>query len=158
MNMDYTGGVLWAYTVGRTFVTKEALANALNGFSYPFDLPKQLVQAAYDAGLVVVFGASDDPMEFRGAIADELEAYGGTTVLMTADGIFENDTCHSQCRYFAQAKALAQQQGKTIEACCEQEGYSWIYLTTIPHVTFDIIEDGEKYCRGIVFVLADVER
>lgn len=136
-------------------MTKEALADALNGFSYPFDLPKQFVRAAHDAGLVVVFGASDDLMEFRGAIADEIEAYGGTTVLLTADGIFENDTCRSQCRYFTQAKALAQEYGKTIEACWDQEGYSWIYRTIIPHVTFDVIEDGEKYCRGIVFALAD---
>ena len=139
-------------------MTKEALADALNGFSYPFDLSKQLAHAAHYAGLLVVFGASDDLMEFRGAITDELEAYGGTTVLLTGMGIFENDTCRSRCRYFAQAKALAWQHGKTIEACWEREGYPWTYSTTIPHATFDILEDGEKYCRGIVFALADVEK
>jgi hypothetical protein len=34
---------------------------------------------------------------------------------------------------------------------CEGE-YSWTYKTNIPHATFDIWEDGEKYCKGIVFV------
>ena len=33
---------------------------------------------------------------------------------------------------------------------------SWSYLTDIPHKTFDIMEDGEIYCRGIVFSLDDL--
>jgi hypothetical protein len=33
---------------------------------------------------------------------------------------------------------------------------SWSYETDIPHATFDVLEDGEVYCRGIVFALADL--
>jgi hypothetical protein len=40
---------------------------------------------------------------------------------------------------------------KTIEAIWGKDGYSWTYKTDIPHATFDIFEDGEKFCRGIVF-------
>jgi hypothetical protein len=40
---------------------------------------------------------------------------------------------------------------KTIEVVWDAEGYSWIYETEIPHAVFDILEDGEKFCRGIVF-------
>ncbi len=32
----------------------------------------------------------------------------------------------------------------------EEGGPCWTYETDIPHATFDIMEDGEKYCRGTV--------
>ena len=42
----------------------------------------------------------------------------------------------------------------------EDEGldpeYAWIYRTEIPHACFDILENGEKYCKGIVFSLNDL--
>lgn len=37
-----------------------------------------------------------------------------------------------------------------------KDGYSWTYDTDIPHECFDVYEDGEKYCRGIVFSISDV--
>ena len=33
---------------------------------------------------------------------------------------------------------------------------AWTYMTDIPHATFDVMDDGELYCRGIVFALADL--
>ena len=35
------------------------------------------------------------------------------------------------------------------------DGYSWKFKTDIPHETFEVVDDGEPYCRGIVFALAD---
>ncbi len=47
----------------------------------------------------------------------------------------------------------------TIDALwCKEPGYSWTFRTDIPHATFEVVEDGEPYCRGIVFALADVGR
>lgn len=31
---------------------------------------------------------------------------------------------------------------------------SWLIKTDIPHATFDILEDGDLFCRGVVFALA----
>jgi hypothetical protein len=45
---------------------------------------------------------------------------------------------------------------RKIEAVWAEDGYSWTYRTDIPHATFEITEDGEPYCRGIVFALADL--
>ena len=46
---------------------------------------------------------------------------------------------------------------RTIEALFAKEpGYTWIYKTDIPHETFEIVEDGEPYCRGIVFNIGDI--
>ena len=35
---------------------------------------------------------------------------------------------------------------------------AWTYRTDIPHETFMIYEDGEPYCRGIVFNIDDVKQ
>ena len=58
-------------------MTKEELAALINGRKYRHELTDKEEKAAKDARLVVVFGASDDLMEFRGAINDECGAYDG---------------------------------------------------------------------------------
>ena len=138
-------------------MTKEDLAQHLNGIEYPCRIPKPICQAAKEAGLVIVFGASDDLMEFRGAIEDEVEAYEGTTVLITTQGLWNPDVCQTKCPYYHAAEREAHEHGETIQALWDPgDGYSWRYETAIPHATFEIVEDGEVYCRGIVFVLSEV--
>lgn len=62
------------------------LAAALNNSVYPFRIHKDFIDAAKEAGLVIVYGASDDLMEFEGAIRDELGAYEGATAYLTPLG------------------------------------------------------------------------
>ncbi len=135
-------------------MTKDTLAAQLHGQQYPIRIPQSLAAEAKAAGLVIVFGASDDLMEFRGAIHEELDAYEGRETLLTTEGLFEELTC--ECRYYRAAKARAEQDGASLRAVWDAEGYSWIYDTTIPHAPFDILEGDDTYCRGIVFALADV--
>lgn len=136
-------------------MSPQELAALLTGREYPFYPSKDGSAAqAKAAGLVVVYGASDDLMEFAGAIDDELGAYDGTTAYLTSAGLLTSDCSDAACPYFAKLKESA----ATIEALwCAEDGYSWTYKTEIPHATFEIIEDGEPYCRGIVFSLADVK-
>lgn len=108
--------------------------------------------AMKSAGLVAVFGASDDLMEFRGAIQDEIGCYNGGTAYLTKDGLLQNDCDNDDCPHFSRLKEKA----ATITAVWGADGYSWTYKTNIPYSTFDIKEDGENYCAGIVFALADV--
>lgn len=130
----------------------QELAARINGRQYREETTKVDEQEAKAAGLVIVFGASDDLMEFRGAADDEVGAYGGSTVHFTSAGLLTNKCDEEGCPYFAKLKKTA----ATIEAKWDAEGYSWIYETAIPHATFEVLEDDEKYCRGIVFALADV--
>lgn len=137
-------------------MTKEDLALALHGISYPCRIDAHLIEQAKAAGLVIVYGASDDLMEFRGAVRDELGCYGGGTGFVDAKGVLPNrediDDDEDLADYFAR-KPLAKQ----IEALwAKEDGYSWTYATDIPHATFEIVEDGESYCRGLVFALADL--
>jgi hypothetical protein len=131
-------------------MTKEELAKELHGNEYGEELDAFLEAQAVQAGLVVVFGYSDDLTEFRGAVHDET---GCSAILLTKDGIFNQDECDSECKYFRAAREAIAKSGNKIKARYDSEG--WTYETTIPHATFDIMEDGRRYCRGIVFSLAD---
>jgi hypothetical protein len=125
-------------------MTKKELANLLNGRRYGEEITKAESEQAAQAGLVVVFGASDDLMEFWGAIYDEAGCYKGGTIYISPDG------------------ELKQKPGKgrrsiTAIWCEEGTGFSFTYETLIPHETFIIFEDEITYCRGIVFDISDLK-
>lgn len=132
-------------------MTKEILSSQLNGCEYRNEVSPLNAKFAKENGLVIVYGASDDLMEFEGAIRDEISCYGGGTAYLNAQGLLQNDCENDECPHFEKLK----QSAKKIEACWDEEGYSWIYKTDIPHATFEVMEEGEKYCRGIVFNLSD---
>lgn len=136
-------------------LTKEALAALLTGREYLSEITKEEEQHAKMAGLVVIFGASDDLMELRGAINDEFNCYAGGTALIDAKGLLpERDDIEDDGvlkDYFTRMPTA-----KAIDALWGTEGYGWTYHTVVPHATFDIVEDDEKYCRGIVINIADL--
>jgi len=125
------------------------VAAALNGCEYNEEGSKELFAAAAAAGIVIVFGASDDLMEFRGAVTDEVGCYDGGKAYFTEGGLLENKCEEEDCPYFGEAKDKA----AVVEAVRGEDGYSWTYKTDIPHETFEVFDDGDKYCRGIVFHL-----
>lgn len=131
----------------------KAAAALLDQSQYRSEGSRELFETMKDFGLVAVFGASDDLMEFRGAIYGELDAYEGTIAYLNARGLLTNDCDNDDCPHF---KAL-NKTATTIVALWDQgDELSWQYLTDIPHETFMVFEDEEPYCRGIVFALADV--
>ena len=133
-------------------MTRDEAAAALNGNEYGNEGSKELFAAMNAAGLVAVFGYSDDNAELRGAIDDEVGCFDGGTILLTADGLLTNDCDNDRCPHFERMK----DQAASVKALwCQEDGMSWTYKTAIPHSTFIINEDGEPYCRGIVFALAD---
>lgn len=133
-------------------ITKEDAAEKLNNSEYGEEGSKELWAEMKVAGLVAVFGASDDLMEFRGAINDEVDAYDGTTVYLNGDGLFKSLCDNDDCPH-----ERAQKKGATeLEAFWDIDGFSWKYETDIPSIPFIVNEGGEPYCEGIVFALADV--
>lgn len=143
-------------------MTKDQLAAVLNGREYRQEISDIESRQAKDSRLVVVFGASDDPLEFRGAIHDELDAYEGTCVAVNAGGIVkpfselreDDDATEEDFEAYFKAKASGTHD---IVAHWDRDGLSWVIESTIPHATFTIMEDGEGYCRGIVFSLDELE-
>ena len=138
-------------------MTAKELAAMLSGREVGNEITDAETQQAADAGLVVVYGYSDDCVEMRGAIDVGAGAFDGTTVYLTADGFLDEPSCSRAedctCPYFAKVRQTA----KTIEAVWHNFGSPcWTFKTDIPHETFDIYEDGEVWCVGIVFSMEDL--
>jgi len=136
-------------------MTKEHLAALLDGRQYGEEITKAEETAAKMYGLVVVFGGSDDLMEFRGTIYDEVGCYNGGTALIHKNTVTDKDGHDCDCGFCGYKEF--EKKAKAIEAVWSKDGYSWTYKTDIPHATFDIMEDGEKFCRGIVFEIASCQ-
>lgn len=122
-------------------------AGKLNGREYRREITKQEEIEAKELGYVVVFGYSDDNIEFRGAINDEFGCYDGGIVYLDKNGIINE--CECQCKYYKKALENA----RLIEAvwCRNNKSFTWEYDTDISHATFEIYDYDDKYCLGIVF-------
>ncbi len=129
------------------------LATLLDGCEYG-EIPVSLAERAREAGLVILYGASDDLAELRGAVEDEIGCYEGGELLIGKKGFVvpRSDECEA-CEHYIQSL----NRYKRVKAAWGESGYSWTYETDTPHETFDILEDGEPYCRGIVFEAAALE-
>ena len=143
-------------------------ADRLNGREYGrgrFTAAQERAQAKAE-GVVIVYGASDDLMEFEGAIDDELGANNGTTAYITSEGLFDlNHACpeggHNtidDCHYLRAERDACIKLNAIWEPRL-MDGASWLIEApeSLPHEHFDIMEDGEIFCRGLVFRLADVK-
>lgn len=132
----------------------EKLIEMINGRQYRDEITEDIRQYAKDNNIVIVFGASDDLMEFDGAIYDEVGCYDGGIAYLNKNGLFENKCEKEHCPYAEEEIKKC----KTIEAIwCEKEDCSWTYKTDIPHNKFNIYEDEELYCIGIAFYIKDME-
>lgn len=138
-------------------MSKEEFAERLNGRQYREEITGEERTEARVAGLVVVYGASDDLMEFDGAIHDEFGCYDGGTALIDAQGLLDREKIDDEDDEAIADYVSRKKSAKQIEALWAKEGdYSWTYKTDIPHATFEIMEDDQPYCRGIVFSVADL--
>lgn len=132
----------------------QEVAEKLNGVQYREEgkiLTLEFCKLLRENGIVVVRGASDDLIEFDGAISDE---YGADTIYLDSDGVIESECDEPDCPYF---KRLLKNAECITPEWYKHDEYGWTYKTKIPHVTFDVFDDDEKYCRGIVFNLNNLK-
>lgn len=124
-------------------------AKSISGKEYGYpQFTKEEIKTAKENGFVIVYGASDDLMEFEGAVREEIGCYDGGTAWIKGDGV--NDT-----PIVVREKSIkAIWCGGETDDCGNK--ITWTYETEIPHETFMIYEDGEPYCRGIVFNINDL--
>lgn len=135
---------------------KEQLKEMINNRKYPFRLKKEEKQFAKDNGFIVVYGASDDLMEVEGYSDEEFGCWEGCCALFDHEGVLpdrgnidEDDDEALLC--FLTRKKNA----KKVSQIWDEDGYSWIFTTEIPHITFDILKCDDKFCRGIIFSIHD---
>ena len=131
-------------------MNKKDLAKELHGSKYPFRISSELRKKMADIGLVLIYGASDDLMEFDGFIYDEVGVYDGGTIYVCPEGVIHNKDCIEEDQEL-EDWIKNNKNSKPIEAIWDENNISWQYKTEIPHVTFDIVEDEGVYCRAIIF-------
>lgn len=119
-------------------MTKEQLAEMLNGRQYGDETTPEIERLAKENGLCIAFGASDDLLEFRGTVYDEVGAWGGTVVYLSKKGNVKEESKPGRAE--VSASWLPKEPAAT-----------WLVKASIPFAPFDIFEDCELYCRGCVF-------
>lgn len=127
-----------------------SLALDLDGNGYCEEITDEQQKAAQEAGLVVVYGESDDLIEFRGALYDEAGCYDGSLFVFDGDKFVDADV------YDKDADGTE----STIAAIWapEDQDISWAYdLKNIDaYARFEIKEDDGVYGQGIVFHVSEL--
>lgn len=138
-------------------MTKEELATQITGREIGNELLPNEERKAKQSGLLVIFGASDDLCELRGVINDEVGTCGGATVSISRDGLLlkpiEDDDKEILEQYGVLDAAIQRRKvAITVDVrwVYDKSGPAWTYATSEPHSTFDVMEDGEVWCRGII--------
>lgn len=149
-------------------MTKEQLAELLDGNEYLDEITKEQEQIAKENNLLVLFGASDDLLEMRGAIYDEVEAYDGGDYALALDGELYADGEEENTYHKAVGNEVLlisdeydnDDNPRLIRAdwCPEDRpDLSWRLFSNMPYASFTIKEDGEPFCAGLVIDLDEVE-
>ncbi len=156
-------------------LTKEELAARLNGRQYREEITPEEEQLAKENSLVVIFGYSDDLIELRGAINEEL---GFESVIrLGKKGVPESDCAEGDsCPYFKKwlTAALKRREVLQIRVHWGGEGMDSLAYNMLgkptwcfdceqlneKFATFDIFDeyDGDKeyFCRGVVLDLDEL--
>lgn len=142
-------------------------AKLLNNRKHGNEITREEEETAKKLNLVIVFGASNNLINLRGSIKSEIDIYTGDVSFKEDVFYLRNNTLFSlknpfseidqQIEFLNDLGLLKELNLKKIKFICGEHTYCyWSYKTDIPHETFDILEDGKLYCKGIVFSLNDV--
>jgi len=145
-------------------MTVKQWAEKLNGREYREEVSGEEQKQMADDGVIAAYGASDNLLEFRGALYDEYSAWEGAEAKLfkNNNGMVElycddrNDNFRGDQLLLTAAQIVKMLIIKATWAPNELPDTSWLIETSIPHEHFDIMEDGALYCRGIVFHMNDV--
>lgn len=135
-------------------MTMREFAEMLSGREYGMEITKNEERQAADNGLLLLYGYSDDNVEIAGAYNDEVGAFGGVTIYLSKTGVLHEPDCGQEdCPYYATARDVT----KSVQAVWHDKGGPcWTFETDIPHERFNIYEDGELFCIGIVLSVEDL--
>lgn len=99
--------------------TMKEFAEMLSDRSVGEEITKAEERQAADAGLLVLYGYSDDNVEIAGAYNDEVGAYNGATVHLTKTGVLQEPDCGQEdCPYYATARDAT----KSVQAVWNDRG------------------------------------
>jgi hypothetical protein len=124
------------------------LARRLSGIELG-DIGREAEREAAKSGLVIVYGDGRDLVKFIGAIEGMADLPEGGPIHLDADGLLPDadDVPEAERAAYYDRKRLSY----LIDAEWQQHGFPWSFTTAIPHHRFVVMNEGTRYCRGIVF-------
>lgn len=121
------------------FITAQQIADMIEGRKYGEEITKEIEAIAKDNDILILFGASDDLLEFRGAVHDEYDCHRGGYCYVTKKGRITKKAKNTRLK---------------IEALWGGDAsgeVSWEIIPDTTHVRFNIFDQcGEHYCIGAV--------
>lgn len=108
------------------------------------EVPYDIIKLAKANNYLIFFGHSDNTIEICSCRYYEFDAYKSTTLYITHNCVYHENEVHPTAAYPVHARFTEQSRKSTV---------MWSFTTDIPHETFNIMENGELYCRGIVIDL-----
>jgi len=114
-------------------------------------------------GVIAVMGASDDLCELYGDISDEFNCYNGNKLYWVGNGFCsetekDNFLCVVDNEYpifFEKCQAIFNKDCSYINIK-EGTNCQFEYETNIPCERFNVMEDGNLYCSGLLFYTKDL--
>lgn len=138
---------------GRGLAVAKDFALALENSEFGIEITQNQMAYCKQSGLVVVFGASTDLAEFRGAITDEA---GMGDIALTESGKILSEKSLNALDTLLDDGTIAKRPAlRLIVHTFGEDGHR--FATDIPHAEFNIVEDGETFGKGIVFHISDLK-
>lgn len=150
-------------------MTPSELAVKLNGIEFPVNISTDLINEAKQSGLVIVYmdNYDEEVIVFKGAIEDAIDCYLDAIIYVHPGGLlpllqsivdyYTSDEDEPELEAELQKYLDNKKKSSAITAKWNNDGLQyWTFETTISHAEFAVVDDGNVYCFGIVFRLADV--
>jgi hypothetical protein len=144
-------------------ITKEQLAELLNGSEHRYEIAESQEEVAKRNNLLILFGESDDLLEARGVINDEFGAWeGGEWLLMKEGEVYkelQNDNTYHKAKKICLVDEADAENARRIKLewiNARPEGV-WKFTTKLAHSKFTVMEDGEPYGEGIIIDIDEIQ-
>lgn len=137
-------------------MTKEELADLLNGRDFRYALAPDIVKQASASGLIIICGDSDDLTLVRGARTAEFVTWPWRCFFLDYEGAFplpEHENPERQARNMHRFPAAKQVVSKWINSTP-----SWKIYTNCPHARFMMLDEwGYPFSDSVVINMDDLQ-
>lgn len=125
----------------------EEYVQALSNLKYGDEPSAKLIEQMKKDGVIFATGYSDDNIEFYGAYSDEISYYDNAQIVLNKNNEFEIYDWHEPCLCY-----------DNIYIDIDFRNYVDI-KPSFPHKVVDIYdEDGELYCKAVVFSKKEIDK
>jgi hypothetical protein len=136
-------------------VTIKDVALMLDGREYGSEVSPREETEFKNAGIVVVYGYSDDCVEFEGAVNTEIGIWN-TGNIPLLNGVPFDVPCATE-EFETHCCPLLKEVAKRLKYIKSKFGVNgWEFDADFPCEKFTVVEEGDAYGVGLIYALADL--